>query len=108
MSKYDKELNKLLSKAQTDIEKYSDKITLKITQWLRKKYKGKKVKCVCFDHYTDGEDYCFDDTLLDIEAYKPFNKNDFVVDVTFNYEGLSGTKKPTPCTFHLTSIEKVS
>ncbi len=109
MSKHDKYIDKLIDTAENNLEKHIEQLEKQLTKTLQKKYKGKKVECKCFDEWTDGDDYYFNDILLDIQAYKHFKENSFYVNVTFKFKGCSWDKdeKPRPVTFHLESIEKV-
>jgi len=111
MSKHDKYINKLLDNAQHNLEKHASQLEKQLTQTLQRKYKGKKVKCECFDSdkYGDDDDYYFNDILLDIQAFQSYEKDGFYVDVTFNYKGICAKEedKPEPHTFHLKSIEGV-
>lgn len=92
-----------IEKAAKDLDHAEKLILHDVTRKLQKKYKGKKVKCVCFDVWRDGDDYYFEDELLDIIVYKMYNADTFFIDVTFMYrstfakEGESARR----CTFHL-------
>jgi len=105
---HDIQINNLVARAERDINKHANKVTHKLTQTLRKKYRGKRVKCTCFDDYKDGEDYYLDDILLDIQAYDN-DDHSIEINVIFNYKGATWEEndKPKRCAFHLEHIESV-
>jgi hypothetical protein len=101
------EYNKsLLQKAQRKLEIFTDKLSKELTKQLRLKYKGKKVKCKCFDSWTDGDDYYFDQELVDIQAFESYDGDGFYIQVTFLYQGIFSDKAKNT-NFYLESIEKV-
>ena len=73
-------------------------------------YRGKKVKCTCFDAWVDGDDYYFNDKLLDIQAYRYCGSDiSFYISVTFMYKSICAKvdEDPTEHTFYLEKIEMV-
>jgi len=98
----------LLDLAEKKIDKYTEIVVEEITKKLRKKYVGKKVKCKCFDAWTEGDDYWFDEKLIDIRACVKEN-NKFYIVVTFKYKSLFANENDLPkdTTFYLESIERV-
>jgi len=100
----DKTINNLLSKSKlNDIIKT---LEVELTNKLRIAYKGKMVKCECFDYFIGGENYHFKEELIDIIAHRN-HRDDFHINVTFMYKSsfsnLSSVK--SPATFHLQNIE---
>ena len=101
---------KLLDDAQERIEKLKNDVCANLTRTLRKKYKNKIVKCKCFDAWTDGDDYYFDQKLVDIQAYEFTDGDGFYIQVTFMYLSLYANPKdkPKPTSFYLESMEDVT
>jgi hypothetical protein len=93
----------LMRDAKNQVEKYSKQIERKFTERLRKEYKGRKVKCSCFDSWSEGETYEFDGSkVLDIRALKDMEGN-FYIDIDLNYQSANENKK-SKHTFHLDTI----
>jgi hypothetical protein len=107
MSKQD-EINALLDEAQERIEKLKNNVCANLTRTRRKKYKNKIVKCKCFDAWTDGDDYYFNQKLVDIQAYEC--SDGFYIRVTFMYLSLysNHNDKPQPTSFYLEYMEDVT
>lgn len=108
-TQFDKHILSILDKADTKLKKYEDKIEKEMTAILRKEYRGKKVKCECFDSWTDGDDYFFDQKLIDIRFNIGFDKKTYIT-VIFRYKSVYADKnaRPKNTTFYLKSIESVS
>ena len=108
-TRHDKIINKLLEGARDEVYGLQRLKEEALTKELRAKYKGKNVKCSCFDAWIDGDDYFFNDKeLIDIQAYSNSDGDGFHVMVTFMYKSCFSENGPKPCKFHLESIEKAT
>ena len=93
--------------AKHAIETFAIKQRDKLTKLLRKKYKGKIVKCTCFDHWIDGDVRVFNQELEDIQACIGV-EGDLYIDVTFMLGSGAGHGDTSHyITDHLESIESV-
>ena len=79
------------------------------TEHLRKLYKGKRVKCECYDAFIGGEEYYFDTEILDIWVGKKYTEDDFYVLVKAMHKSIFAKQgdAPKPQTFYLRRIESV-
>lgn len=102
-------LTNLLDEAKKKVQKTQDDMCIKLTNHLRKKYKGKIVKCKCFDSWTDGDDHYFDQKLIDIQVFLHPN-NDFYISVSFMINSMGGKpdEKPFKASYYLESIESIT
>ena len=104
---YDNFNEKLIDKAKFDVINFSNKRCQKLTKELREKYKGKVVKCKCFDSLVAGDDYYFDQELKDIYAQADKYGNFFIM-VNFMYKSIYSKPedKAQNTTFSLESIKR--
>ena len=107
-TKHNIQLQKHIDKAESVLSRTEKKICADLTLKLRKKYKGKIVKCKCFDACVEGDDYYFNQELKDICAYSD-GKGGFSVHATFLYKSpfSNPEDKAKDTSFHLESIEEV-
>ena len=111
MNSNEKIVKDVLSRASQRMTEAVEEIEEKATEELRKLYKGKRVKCECYDSFIDGDDYFFDTEILDIEVRHFYGGNidDFYVVVTVMYKSMFAERDsdPKPHLFYLRKIERV-
>jgi len=110
MNEHEKAVKEILSNARTKTWDSVKSIELEATEKLRKLYKGKKVKCKCYDSFIDGDDYYFDQEILDIIVHKHHSSSvEYYATVNVMYRSVfwDEDKPPKPCSFYLSNIEKV-
>jgi len=108
-TKHDIFIDKLITETEIYLDKAQKKICEDLTFELRSKYKGKVVKCKCFDAWEDGDDYYLNQELLDICAQYD-GEGKYFVCVTFLYKSpcAAGKDNPKNTSFLLESIEEVT
>ena len=104
----EEKIAKVLSSASRKIREFISEVESEASDELRKLYKGKVVKCECFDSWIEGSDYLFNQELLDITVRRTFDDMfiRFYVTVTVMYKSpFAGRDSvPKPTRFYLRNI----
>ena len=110
MNQHDREIGSVCSDATKALYRRITEVEEEATEKLRTLFKGKRVRCHCFDSLIDGDSLFFEGELLDIRVRRKYDENiDFYVTVTLMCKSLfSGPEEqPIPRTYYLSSIESV-
>ncbi len=84
-----------LSKLESDIEKSAEQLKIKLTNKLRKLYKGKKAFMTLIDGWTDGEEVPVETIILDIFV-NGHRLDKLWISITYNPQDLKYKSEPKP------------